>query len=112
MAFNATEGSQLPVPAGAGYDLFSNAEYVIQPGCRAVVSTGVTVTLQPGTYGHLTSRAGLAVKHGITLLTSTIDPEYTDEIKVVLYNTDHRRAFVVRPGYRIANLIIVQVQTF
>ena len=105
MTFNVAEGSHFPVASGAGHDLCSNAEYVIQPGCRAVVSTGVTVTFPEGTYGRLANRAGLAVKHGITLLVSTIDPGYTDEIKVVLYNTDHRRAFVVRPGYRIANII-------
>jgi len=105
MAFNASPDSQLPDPSGAGFDLFSNAEYVIQPGCRAVVSTGVTVNFPPGTYGHLASRTGLAVKHGLMVLADTIDPGYTDEIKVVLHNTDQKRAFVIRPGYRVAQVI-------
>ena len=106
MAFNAAEGSQLPTVSGSGYDLFSNAEYVIQPGCRAVVTTGVTVTFPEGTYGRVANRTGLAVKHGLMVLSDTIDPGYTDEIKVVLHNTDQRRPFVIRPGYRIAQLIV------
>jgi dUTP pyrophosphatase len=39
-------------------------------------------------------------------MSDAIDPGYTDEIKVVLLNTDQKRAFVIRPGYRIAQLII------
>jgi dUTP pyrophosphatase len=105
MAFNASENAQLPVSTGAGYDLFSNAEYVIQPGCRAVVSTGVTANFPEGTYGHIASRTGLAVKHGIMVLADTIDPDFKDEIKVILHNTDTKRAFVIRQGYRIAHII-------
>jgi dUTP pyrophosphatase len=106
MTFNVAEGSHFPVASGVGHDLCSNAEYVIQPGCRAVVSTGVTVTFPEGTYGRLANRAGLAVKHGLMIMSDAIDPGYTDEIKVVLLNTDQKRAFVIRPGYRIAQLIL------
>ena len=40
------------------------------------------------------------------IMSDAIDPGYTDEIKVVLLNTDQKRAFVIRPGYRIAQLIL------
>jgi dUTP pyrophosphatase len=46
------------------------------------------------------------VKHGIDVLAGVVDPDYTGEIKVVLVNTDLRRAFMIRPGYRIAQLIL------
>jgi dUTP pyrophosphatase len=95
----ATSGS-------AGYDLFSTDSYVIMPGRRVVVSTGITVQLPPGTYGRIAPRSGLAVKHGLDTLAGVIDPDYTGEVKVVLQNLDAVQPFVIRPGYRIAQLIL------
>jgi dUTP pyrophosphatase len=99
----------LPVRASAGaagYDLFSTDSYVVLPGRRVVVSTGITVQLPPGTYGRIAPRSGLAVKHGLDTLAGVIDPDYTGEIKVVLQNLDSTQPFVIRPGYRIAQLIL------
>jgi dUTP pyrophosphatase len=99
----------LPVrntPAAAGYDLFSTDGYTIQPGHRVVVSTGINLQLPPGTYGRIAPRSGLAVKHGLDVGAGVIDPDYRGEVKVVLFNHDPRNAFVIRPGYRIAQLIL------
>jgi dUTP pyrophosphatase len=90
----------------AGYDLFSTDNYVILPGRRVVVSTGITVQLPPGTYGRIAPRSGLAVKHGLDVLAGVVDPDYTGEVKVVLQNMDLNQPFVIRPGYRIAQLIL------
>jgi dUTP pyrophosphatase len=46
------------------------------------------------------------VKHGLDTLAGVIDPDYTGEIKVVLQNLDTAQPFVIRPGYRIAQLIL------
>jgi dUTP pyrophosphatase len=48
------------------------------------------------------------VKHGLDTLAGVIDPDYTGELKVVLVNTDMRLPFVIKPGYRIAQLILEQ----
>lgn len=101
--------AQLPVratPGAAGYDLFSTDNYVVLPGRRVVVSTGISVQLPPGTYGRIAPRSGLAVKHGLDTLAGVIDPDYQGEIKVVLQNLDSQQPFVIRPGYRIAQLIL------
>jgi dUTP pyrophosphatase len=45
------------------------------------------------------------VKHGLDTLAGVIDPDYTGEVKVVLQNLD-AQPFVIRPGYRIAQLIL------
>jgi len=95
----------------AGYDIFSADGYIILPGHRVVVSTGITVELPPGTYGRIAPRSGLAVKHGLDCLAGVIDPDYTGELKVVLLNTDGRNPFVIRPGYRIAQLILEKYET-
>jgi len=112
MALHVTKlipSAQLPVRASAdaaGYDLFSTDSYVVLPGRRCVVSTGISVQLPPGTYGRVAPRSGLAVKHGLDTLAGVIDPDYTGEVKVVLQNTDMIQPFVIRPGYRIAQLIL------
>ena len=93
-------------PDSAGYDLYSTDGYVVLPGHRVVVSTGISVKLPSGTYGRIAPRSGLAVKHGLDTLAGVIDPDYADEVKVVLVNTDLRVPFVIKPGYRIAQLIL------
>jgi dUTP pyrophosphatase len=50
------------------------------------------------------------VKHGLDTLAGVIDPDYTGEVKVVLQNLDPQ-PFVIRPGYRIAQLILEQCVT-
>jgi dUTP pyrophosphatase len=90
----------------AGYDLHAIEDYVVQPGRRTVVSTGISVQFPPGTYGRIAPRSGLAVKHGIDVLAGVIDPDYTGELKVVLFNSDARQSFVIRQGYRIAQIIL------
>ena len=117
MALNVTKlvpHANLPArstPGAAGYDLFSTDSYVVLPGRRVVVSTGISVQLPPGTYGNIRPRSGLAVKHGLDTLAGVIDPDYTGEIKVVLQNTDVNQPFVIRPGYRIAQLILEKFDT-
>jgi dUTP pyrophosphatase len=46
------------------------------------------------------------VKHGLDTLAGVIDPDYSDEVRVVLVNTDMRIPFIIKPGYRIAQLIL------
>jgi dUTP pyrophosphatase len=98
-------------PEAAGFDLFSIDSYVVMPGCRVVVSTGISVQLPPGTYGRIAPRSGLAVKHGLDTLAGVVDPDYQGEVKVVLQNLDASRPFVIRPGYRIAQLILENFTT-
>jgi len=117
MALNVTRlipSAILPTrstPGSAGLDLFSTDNYVIMPGRRVVVSTGISVRLPPGTYGRIAPRSGLAVKHGLDTLAGVVDPDYTGEIKVVLQNLDSVQPFIIRPGYRIAQLILEKFET-
>jgi dUTP pyrophosphatase len=93
-------------PGSAGYDLYSAEGYVILPQHRVVVSTGIQVALPEGTYGRVAPRSGLAVKHGLDVGAGVVDPDYTGELKVVLFNHDPKQTFIIRPGYRIAQLIL------
>lgn len=89
-----------------GLDLHSVEPYVVLPGQRVVVSTGLQVSLPAGTYGRIAPRSGLAVKHGLDVGAGVIDPDYTGEVRVVLFNHDQNIPFIIRPGYRIAQLIL------
>jgi dUTP pyrophosphatase len=95
---------QRSTTGAVGYDLHSSEGYVILPGHRAVVSTGLSFEFPSGVYGRVAPRSGLAVKHGLTVGAGVIDPDYTGEVKVVLFNHD-KSVFIIKPGYRIAQLI-------
>jgi dUTP pyrophosphatase len=98
-------------PQSAGYDLYSSEGYVLLPGHRIVVSTGIQVQLPPGVYGRIAPRSGLAVKHGLGIGAGVIDADYQGELKIVLFNHDLRNNFVIRPGYRVAQLVLEYIAT-
>ena len=56
------------------------------------------------------ARSGLAANHGLTLVNAPglIDAGYRGELKVIVLNTDEREPFVVEPGMRIAQLVLVE----
>ncbi len=93
----------------AGLDLASCERVELGPGERATVGTGIAVAIPPGHAGFVQPRSGLAARHGITIVNSPglVDSGYRGELRVVLHNTDAREAFVVEPGMRIAQLVVV-----
>jgi dUTP pyrophosphatase len=95
----------------AGLDLAACDRVEIQPGERALVSTGLAVAIPEGFAGFVQPRSGLAAEHGITVLNTPglIDPGYRGEVRVILHNADARTPFVVEPGMRIAQLVVVPV---
>ncbi len=98
-------------PGDAGADLVSTEEVVLEPGGRATVGTGVAVALPEGYAAFVVPRSGLAAKHGITIVNSpgTVDAGYRGEIRVTLLNTDRSEAYRIRPGDRIAQIIVMPV---
>jgi dUTP pyrophosphatase len=108
------DGATLPTRAyegDAGLDLSACERVELGPGERAVVATGLTVAIPDGHAGFVQPRSGLAARHGITILNTPglVDSGYRGELKVVLLNTDRSEQFVVEPGMRIAQLVVVPV---
>jgi dUTP pyrophosphatase len=95
----------------AGLDLSACGRHELAPGTRAVVPTGVAVAVPPGYAGFVQPRSGLAARHGITIVNTPglVDSGYRGEVNVVLLNTDPAETFVVEPGMRIAQLVVVPV---
>jgi dUTP pyrophosphatase len=95
----------------AGLDLSSCERVELAPGGRATVGTGLAVAIPDGYAGFIQPRSGLAAKSGITIVNAPglVDCGYRGELKVILHNTDDREAFVVEPGMRIAQLVVLEV---
>jgi dUTP pyrophosphatase len=97
----------------AGYDLHAAEAAALGPGERASVGTGIAVAIPPGHAGLVLPRSGLAARHGISVVNAPglIDSGYRGELRVLLLNTDRSEAFAVAPGDRIAQLVLVRVET-
>ncbi len=114
--------AQLPRRASAGaagYDLFA-AERTVVPAARmvdgrvnigrALVPTGVALSIPEGHVGRIGSRSGLSVTHNIETGAGWIDSDYRGEVKVELKNFSGLE-FIVEEGDRIAQLIILPIAT-
>ncbi|NNN21425.1 MAG: dUTP diphosphatase [Acidimicrobiales bacterium] len=98
----------------AGLDLQSTIELVLEPrGGRGVIPTGISIALPAATAGLIVPRSGLAARHGITCVNAPglIDEGYRGEIQVVLSNSDPILPYTIRRGDRIAQLVIVRVES-
>jgi dUTP pyrophosphatase len=112
--------ADLPLPQyqsvlAAGLDLLAavpaDAPVEIAPASRAMIPTGIAISLPPGSEGQVRPRSGLAARHGITVLNSpgTVDADYRGEIQVILVNLG-AESFRVERGMRIAQLVIAPVR--
>ena len=95
----------------AGLDLSACARVELAPGARALVPTGLAVAIPEGFAGFVQPRSGLAAEHGITIVNSPglVDSGYRGELLVNLQNTDANAPFLVEPGMRIAQLVVLPV---
>src|SRR3954471_3221724 len=92
-------------------DLASCERVELAPGGRALVPTGLAVAIPDGYAGYVQPRSGLAAKHGISIVNTPglVDSGHRGELLVKLVNHHRSDAFVVEPGMRIAQLVILPV---
>ena len=102
-------GARLPeraTPGSTGYDLYAcpDGEMVIgqEP---ALVPTGIALEAPPGYDVQVRPRSGLASK-GVQVTFGTIDSDYRGEVLVTMYVLPYREPHVIRPGDRIAQLVV------
>jgi len=109
-------GLDLPLPKratphAAGMDLRAaipaGEAWILAPGERRLVPTGLTVAIPPGYEGQVRPRSGLAYKQGVTVLNApgTIDADYRGEVQVLLINHGAAPLRLER-GDRIAQLLL------
>jgi dUTP pyrophosphatase len=99
-------------PGDAGADLCSRIDYVLEPGERALIPTGISIALPSGYVALVHPRSGLAIKHGISMVNTpgTVDAAFRGELPIILINHDLREAFTIKKGDRIAQLVIQKVE--
>ena len=97
----ATEGS-------VGLDFYSPANYIIPPHSQLLIPTQIKLRIPLGHYGRLASKSGLAILHQLHVGAGVIDPDYTEEIMVLLINTASRVHPIIK-GDPIAQLILEKV---
>jgi len=107
----------LPLPSRAtsgasGYDLHAavQSDVVIASGDRVLIPTGFSIAVPRGYEAQVRPRSGLALEHGVILPNApgTIDADYRGELMVIVMNAGEK-AFTVRRGDRIAQLVIAPV---
>ena len=97
-------------PQSAGVDLRANLDEPVTliPMQRALIPTGLRIALPAGVEAQVRPRSGLALKHGITVLSpGTIDADYRGLIGVILVNLS-QEPFVIQDGERIAQMVIAR----
>lgn len=100
-------------PGAAGMDLCAclTESVTLAPGERALIPTGLAVSIPRGYVGLVFARSGLAVKQGIALSNGVgvIDWDYRGEVKVGLVNQG-QETFTVEHGTRIAQMVVLPVE--
>lgn len=105
----------LPSPAtlgSAGHDVCSaESDFVLAPGARRAVATGLIFELPLGIEMQVRPRSGLALKNGITLPNApgTVDSDYRGELKVIMHNLGPE-AVEIHRGDRIAQLVFARYE--
>lgn len=84
---------------------------VLDPGCRALIPTGLFTSIPDGYEIQVRPRSGLALKSGINLANAigTIDADYRSEIGVILINHG-LDPVVIEDGERIAQFVLNKVE--
>ena len=95
----------------AGADLRSRDSFVLEPGERRLVPTGIAIAVPEGYAAFVHPRSGLAARHGVSVVNTpgTIDAGYRGEVRVCLVNTDRQVAVPIARGDRIAQLVVQPV---
>jgi len=115
---NPLIGDKIPVPkyetkGSAGLDLRACIEkkLMLRPDKTELIPMGFAMHLEDeGIAALVIPRSGLGSKHGIVLgnLVGLIDSDYQGELMVPAWNRSNQD-FLIRPGDRIAQMIIVPV---
>lgn len=107
----------LPLPrymseGAAGMDLLAAIEEPLElrPGQRALVPTGLYISLPAGYEAQVRPRSGLAWKHGVTVANApgTVDSDYRGQVCAILINLSNR-TYTIERGERIAQMVIAPV---
>lgn len=109
------DGVALPsyaTEASSGLDLeaFLDEPVVLEPFARALIPTGISLSIPLGFEAVIRPRSGIAHRYGVTVLNTpgTIDADYRGEVKVLLINLGNQ-PFIINNGDRIAQMVFQRI---
>ena len=97
-------------PSDSGFDLRSTVEINIPPFGRALVPTGIKLSIPEEYEIQIRPKSGLAINQGLTVLNTpgTVDSGYVGELKVIVFNTN-KETVTVSKGMKIAQAVLCPV---
>jgi dUTP pyrophosphatase len=97
-------------PSDSGFDLRSTIEINIPPFGRALIPTGIKLSIPEEYEIQIRPKSGLALNQGLTVLNTpgTVDSGYVGEIKVIVFNTN-KETVTVSKGMKIAQAVLCPV---
>ncbi|MBU0628208.1 MAG: dUTP diphosphatase [Nanoarchaeota archaeon] len=95
----------------AGVDLYSTEDYILNPGERVLVSTGIAISIPEGYEAQVRPKSGLALKHGISIVNTpgTIDCKYRGEIGIITINLG-KEDYKIEKGHKIAQMVFNKIE--
>ncbi len=95
-------------PGSTGYDLYAFLDEDLVVGQEPMlVPTGIAIEAPPGYDVQVRPRSGLSSK-GVQVTFGTIDSDYRGEVLVTMYVLPYREPHTIRPGDRIAQLVVAR----
>ena len=97
-------------PSDSGFDLKSTKEIIIPPFGRALVPTGLKLSIPEEHEIQVRPKSGLAINMGLTVLNTpgTVDSGYVGEIQVIVFNTNNH-SVTVSKGMKVAQAVLCPV---
>lgn len=97
-------------PGSAGIDFYIPVghDQKIDPGCSALVPTGIKVNIPDNTMLQVCNKSSIAVKKGLLVGAEIIDFDYQGEIFINVWNVSNLTV-TLSSGSKLAQLILVPI---
>jgi len=95
----------------AGVDLYSTEDYLLKPGDRILVSTGITIAIPKGYEAQTRPKSGLALNKGLSIANTpgTIDSGYRGEVGIIAINLG-KEDIKIEKGKKVAQMVFNKVE--
>jgi dUTP pyrophosphatase len=97
-------------PSDSGFDLRSTVETILPPFGRALIPTGIKLSIPEEYEIQVRPKSGLAINMGLTVLNTpgTVDSGYVGEIQVIVFNTNNH-SVTISKGMKVAQAVLCPV---
>ena len=95
----------------AGVDLYSTEDYLLKPGERILVSTGIQIAIPKCYEAQIRPKSGLALKEGLSIVNTpgTIDSPYRGEICIIAINLG-QQDIKIEAGKKVAQMVFNKIE--